>query len=259
MNSIWSRWGRNWVAAAATTLTASSADTARPAVNAASPHLALPWRALALSATLDVDCGQARDFDVFGLFGLRNLTAAATVRVTLSSVEAGGAELYDSGVVAMGIERGFDQWTLALEATIAARWLRFAIDDPDNADGHMDVGLAWAGAGFETTVNPDYGWAAGHDDPSPGQPTPGGQTYLDRRRLVRVVSGRYAHLDRDQARGAVLNLAREGGTRSCLLLPEPNGPLVGRQAICGLLQKSTRLTRDAVGRMGFDFEIRERL
>ena len=101
----------------------------------------------------------------------------------MPNVSAGGAELYDSGVLAMAVERGFDQWTLALEEAIGARYLRFAIADAENTDGHMDVGLAWAGDGFETTVNPDYGWAAGHDDPSPGQPTPGGQTYLDRRRL----------------------------------------------------------------------------
>ncbi|MGE0154816.1 MAG: hypothetical protein AB7R90_19520 [Reyranellaceae bacterium] len=259
MKSIWSRWGQNWIAASGTTLTASSADAARPAANAASPHLGLAWRALALSATLDADCGAARDFRVFGLFGLRNLTATATVQVTASNVSAGGSELYDSGVLALDVERGFDQWTLALEEAVSARYLRLAIADPDNADGHMDIGVAWAGDGFETSINPEYGIAHGHDDPSLGQATPGGQTYLDPRRLVRAVAGRYAQLTREEARGDMLDLAREAGTQSCLLLPDPNGALAGRQAICGLLQKSTRLTRDAVGRMGFAFEIRERL
>ncbi|MGE0155105.1 MAG: hypothetical protein AB7R90_21000 [Reyranellaceae bacterium] len=259
MNSIWSRWGQNWLAAAGTALTASSEDAARPVGNAVVPHLALPWRALSLSATFDADCGSACAFRVFGLFGLRNLTATATVQVLLSNVSAGAGELYDSGALVMAVERGFDQWTLALEEAVSARYLRLAIADPDNADGNMDIGLAWAGDAFETTRNPDYGLAPGHDDPSPGQATPGGQTYIDARRIVRALSGRYAFLDRDEARADLLDLAREGSTQSCLLLPVPNGPLAARQAICGLLQKSTRLARSGVDAMGFDFEIRERL
>jgi hypothetical protein len=260
MNTIWSRWDQNWLVHDDTVLTGTpDDDTARPVSNLLVPHLVLPWRALALTAVLEADCTVARLFRVFGLFGLRNLTASATIELKLSNSAAGDDGVYGSGVLAMAVDRGFDQWTLALPAALSARYLQMTIEDPGNAESHIDIGLAWAGQAIETSINPLYGFAPGHDDPSQGQATPGGQTYIDRRRIMRVASGRYSDLDETQAREDIRELGRIGTNQSCLFLPDPNAALAPRQAICGQLQKSTRLTFDGPGRMGFNFEIRERL
>lgn len=259
MNSIWSRWSQNWLANAASTLSASAADVAYPIGNVAVPHLDLPWRAPATTAALSCDCGTRRSFRVFGLFGLRRLTAAATVRIMLSDVQPGDDDVLDTGAVLMALQRGFDQWSMALPEALEARYIRFLIEDTGNPDAQLDIGLAWAGAAFETSINPAYGLAHGHDDPSPIQQTQGGQIYIDNRRSYRVVSGRYTDLTPAEATADFYDLALECGKQSCLLLPIPNGPLAPRETICGLLQKTSRLTRDAEDAVGFAFELRERL
>ncbi|MGE0659798.1 MAG: hypothetical protein AB7O63_09905 [Reyranellaceae bacterium] len=241
------------------TVAASSEAGGLPLSNAiADPHGGTVWRALAASATVSASWASVRQLRAFAL-AHTSLSASARLRLRLSTVEAGAADAWDSDWLAGDVEPGFGQWVLVLEQAIGARFLEIEIVDPGNASGWIDIGIVWAGDAFETAFNPRWGMAVGHDEPSQGRASLGGQTYALARPPVRLARGSYDLLPEAQAQGALLDLARRGGSDNVLFVPEPGIRARNREAVIGLLQKSHRLPVTAFGRAAWDFEIRERL
>ena len=258
MATWWSRWNQNWLAAAQTSLTASAETSTEPVANVVDQTLARTWRIPALSAFLEADCTVPRTFRIFGLFGLRNATPELTFRIRLSNVAAGNDEVWDSGVLVTGIERGFDQYVLVASAEWVARYVRLDIADTGSDQDYLTVGMAWAGAALELP-NPDLGLTFGHDDPSPGRATPGGQSYIEEKRLVRYCAGAYGGLPPGLAMGDGMDLLRAGAAETCLFAADPSDPKAQRKAVAGLLTKRNATLRLAADRNRIDFEIRERL
>ena len=148
----------NAVDAAATTLAASSeiagyeagllrvpigaASTAwqtAAGVTTASLTLTAPtqiaWRALCLART--------------------NLTMGATIRIRVgSAAHLISAPNYDSGTVCAGVAVGIGQALHVLPASVWAVAMRVDIADPTNPDGCLNIPLAYAGPGMETSLSP---------------------------------------------------------------------------------------------------------
>ncbi|MGE0658267.1 MAG: hypothetical protein AB7F36_01700 [Reyranellaceae bacterium] len=241
------------------TVAASSEAAGLPLSNAiADPHAGTVWRALAASATVSAAWSSAKPLRAFAL-AQATLSASARLWLRLSNVEAGAADAWDSGWLAGDVEPGFGQWVLVLEQAVSARFLEIEIVDPGNTTGWIDIGVAWAGDAFETAFNPRWGMAMGHDDPSQGRASLGGQTYALARPPVRLARGSYDLLPEAQAQGELLDLARRGSLDNVLFVPQPGIRARNREAVIGLLQKSHRLPVTAFGRAAWDFEIRERL
>ncbi|MGC2853962.1 hypothetical protein ACM64Y_00670 [Novispirillum sp. DQ9] len=107
------------------------------------------WRTLATvtsagGATIDIDAGSAAaTWRALCLFRT-NLTLAATIRWVVGTT-AGGSDVHDTGTVSAGVVATWGQSVTLLGASVTGRYCRCYIDDPDNADGHIGVALAYAG------------------------------------------------------------------------------------------------------------------
>ncbi|MGE0155106.1 MAG: hypothetical protein AB7R90_21005 [Reyranellaceae bacterium] len=241
------------------TVSASSEAGGLPLSNAiADPHGGTVWRALASTVTVSAAWATSVPLRAFAL-ARTSLSPLARLYIRLSNVAPGDAEAWDSDWLAGDVEPGFAQWVLVIEAAISARYMQLDIVDPGNASGYIDTGFLWAGDAFETVFNPVWGLAVGHDDPSQGRASLGGQTYNVVRPPVRVARGAYDLLPDEQAQGELLDLARAGSQANVLFVPQPGIRARNREAVIGLLQKSHRLPVTAFGRTAWDFEIRERL
>jgi len=292
MNSYWCSYERNWLNTA--TLSASSETAEQPVANLVSPHLSAPWRALSTSPSFGADFATPRPIRHLSLHGMRNVTAAATLRWRLSNVVPGDGELLDTRMevfshllktdggyllladgsrirlaetadtdLAMNVERKFDQFATVLEEEITARYSHVDILDPTNAAGHLDIGAASIGAGFVTSRNFDYGLTPGVASTTQGQATPGGQTYFAAGVRVRSISGSYRYLTRAEALGPIQDLLLSADENNALFIPFPNDPLHGREMVFGLLPKDNQtplLQAGPNGRTyGWGFTMTERL
>lgn len=292
MNSYWCSHERNWVNIA--TLSASSETADQPVANLVNPHLSSPWRALSTSPWFRADWATPRPVRHLSLHGMRNVTAAATLRWRLSNTAAGNGELLDTRLtvfnhllkadsgylllagggrirlaatddqdLAMNVERKFDQFAYVLEQAIEARYSHVDILDPTNAAGHLDIGAASIGNGFETSRNFDYGLAPAVASTTQGQATPGGQTYFARGVRVRSISGGYRFLTRAEALGPIQDLLMSADENNALFIPFPNDPLHGREMVFGLLPKDNEtpllMRGPEGGRYGWGFTMTERL
>ena len=99
------------------------------------PASVVAWRALCLART--------------------NLTTGATIRVRVGSVaNLASAPDYDSGILAAGVAVGIGQALHVLPAAVSAVAMRVDLADPTNPDGCLNIPLAYAGPGTETSLSP---------------------------------------------------------------------------------------------------------
>lgn len=138
----------NYVQAANTIITASSAQTSLPAVNitGVSPYNDF-WQSTSTTASLTIDFGAEVAINDLALAGL-TMTAGDTLRHRLSSAAAGSTagDLLDSGTFDPGVVTGYDQAFYPLATTLAPRYWRIDFSVPSMAtEGFLRVGMAWAG------------------------------------------------------------------------------------------------------------------
>ena len=119
-------------AASAAWQTAPGTTTASLTLTAPTP---IAWRALCLART--------------------NLTTSATIRLRVGDAATLiSAPVYDSGIVSAGVAVGIGQALHVLPAAVSAVALRVDIADPANPDGGLNIPLAYAGPGTETSLSP---------------------------------------------------------------------------------------------------------
>lgn len=114
------------------TITGSSALVTLPAVNLQTQRLGQLWRGQpgVTTASLLVDFGASRTIGAVLLAG-SNLTAAATWRVRLSTVDATGAagNAFDSGTASAGVDIRYRLALLILPTDATGRYLKVDLSD----------------------------------------------------------------------------------------------------------------------------------
>jgi hypothetical protein len=249
----------NRIADPATSLSASSEVVSLPVANLADDHLAVKWRGNGVTAAyVDADFGSALPVGVVGVFG-SNFTGTATWRILLSAVAAGAGELLDTGVMAMNVAAGYGQAVHMLAAEISARYLRLEFDDPGLASlGYFEIGAAWAGPVWQPARNYAYEASAGWVDPSARTKSRGGQVYVDRRAAYRVAELQFRGLTRAELFNSAFEIDRVGIASNVLLVPDPDGSYLNREAILGTVAEVTPATRTAHDVFAKTWRIEER-
>ncbi len=191
------------------TLTGGSWLAGLPVTNVGTPALAEVARstnALTTSTKILCDFGTSKTTRVFALVN-HNCSAAATWRVKLGST-SGGAEVYDSGALNVWtmtfddiLEWEDATWWIgavgdeylrspfpamhAASQSYTARYLTIEITDTGNADGYVQVGRLFAGAGVQPTYNMSYGFETRWTDLSTSDYADSGARWSTVRRKVR--------------------------------------------------------------------------
>lgn len=166
----------NWVELAAD-ITASHEIVGIPASNLINDSPDRIYRRDAIVSgdsltTIDFDFGSARSIDVLSFMTTRDsdpifgdqgstLSGSDTVRHQLSSVSAGGSEIYDSTTIAHGMLEGYGIHTHILPSNVSARYWRLTINPLSlvtaSPGGYMDIVKAWAGNIWMFDIQADYG------------------------------------------------------------------------------------------------------
>ena len=157
------------------TLTASGLVSNLGIENAQVNPIGLPARKTGTAMTIDFDHGSQTEWSVIGLLGT-NGTTAATIRVTLSNVSAGGVDVYDSGTVNAGIIAGYPEVYHRIDPAKTAQYGQIVFTDASVT--FVDVGrlFGYGGAGYwQPTENEAYGRAVAWQDASQRVRTLGGQ------------------------------------------------------------------------------------
>jgi hypothetical protein len=102
-------------------------------------------------------------------------------------------------------------WTRPIwfESLHLARAVRIEIDDTDNADGYVQVGLGEIAAGWPVPANPAHGAQYGYRFRTLEREAWGGVKSFERRDKPRVARGTLPMISRDQALGRWLELLRQ--------------------------------------------------
>lgn len=241
-------------------VSAGSQSPAHPVQNLPRPQAAYTWRSAGTTSEhIDIDAGVAADWQLLCLFKT-NLTPAATVRWTVGTAQGAG-DAADSGTMGAGVAPGYGQSIVILDGVAVGRWARVRIDDPDNPDGYLAVGLAYAGVGRQPLRNLAWGFQSGRAGKNVETETKGAQKYYDLGPQPRVLPFRLPALSEEERWGwadALDMHARLGG--NVLVIPRPGSPHVGREAIYGTLEAPSGgglFTHRRFGRVGVELRVRE--
>lgn len=254
--------GLSWVnSVLGATVTATSEVSTLPLSNLQDDHVAIAYRSAdASDLTIDFDLGSAVTIALVGLFGC-NFTSAATWRIEISIVSAGGTDAYDSGVVAANVASGYGQTVKVLPAPVVGRYVRIILSDSGLASvGYFQIGSAWIGALWQPAKNFSYGQQIGRVDPSVKSKSRGGQLYIDVRDQYRTHQFTMDFLTETEIYDEVFELDRVAGTSSNILwVPDPSGTRQNRQAIFGTLTDLAPAANPFFATFSRQYQIEERL
>lgn len=247
------------------TLTAGSADPARPVTNLQTVQPTEKWRTASMSDTyFDVDLGAAVPVQALALVAT-NLTATATVRIRLSTVSAGAGDVADTGVVSAGVLSApaglIEAPANALHILAAAQTARYArVTLADAAlSSYIEVGRAFLGPVFAPARNFDLGWSLGWEDSSRVQESEGGQEFVDEGAMRRVLNLSFRRASEAEATGELWALLGGVGLRQDVLaVPRPDSTTLAREWIWGRLRALPLIANRNLDLYEARFEIRER-
>lgn len=244
------------------TFRAGSQVQAAPASHLATDIGAEPWQTAGVrtaenGAWVEIDVGYEADWSALWL-GRTNLTADGTVRFLLGS-SAGLGDIYDSGWLS-GIEPGYQQLVHLLDASILARHLRIEVDDPDNPDGFVRIGLAYGGSVFQPQRGVEYGASFGVAGLRQDITTRGGQTYPVALYQQRQWQVSFPALTEEEmyAEGLEIQRAAEMGA-NVLFVPRPGNGREQQEAVFGMLQSRATFGFPHWGLRSWAFTVTERL
>lgn len=173
-----------------------------------------------------------------------NLSAAATRRVRLSSVDATGAagDVHDSGTAVAGASTVYNgSFAYTLTADASARYLR--VDLADTSLAWIDAGLLLAGPVFRAARNFSYGAAIGYRESGRNEASPVGVTFTTRRGRARALSLRFDYATAAEAYAQLLELQRIAGvTQNVAIVPDPGGLYAAQRLLVGTLQDLTPIS-----------------
>lgn len=245
---------RDRISAAA--LTASAQVSDKPVQHAQVNPVALPWIIPSSSGHVEIDAGAAVEWRVFAALGT-NLTPSATVRLQLSDVAAGDADVHDSGVVAAGVIEGYPQVYLLLDQALSARYARLTFADA--ALSEIWIGRLFGGPAWEPARNRSYGDAVRWEDPSFRDRAQGGQLLMGKRQKHRVLSFQLEFNSKAEMMANAFELDREAGTTGDVVVMLDPAGYRQQESVFGPLVRSTDLTHWSFQRQRKLFEVEERL
>jgi hypothetical protein len=221
---------------AAAVLSGAATAGGLPLANLQDPQPRKVARWIGTSGHVVADFGAAVPIGLVVISGT-NLTAAATVRVRLSTADATGAagDEHDSGVIAAGADPRFQGGVFHyLPADKTARYLR--VDLADATLSWIDAGLLLAGPAFRPWRNYSFGYTLGFQDYGLNEKSPIGITFTSERGRPRAAALRFEFATSAEAMGDHVELSRLCGvTRNIAVVPNPDGPYLAAQAIVGTL------------------------
>lgn len=214
-----------------------------------------------------------------------NLTTAATFRIRASNT-AGvfTSPIYDSGTVdafppvyAYGsIPYYHPSWyTLKITAEdadgyniglihttptpVAARYWLFEFFDSTNPDGYIDLARLFVAAGYQPSINAQYGFTLGWETDTQRERSLGGVDYYDRRDPRRVWRFQLANLPQDEALIWPFEIARKQGIdKQIMFIFDPDDTIhMHRRAGLATLRQLSPLEYPYDGRMNAPFELQE--
>lgn len=136
---------------AAATLSVAGALPALPGQNLQVNPVTRHTRVTGTTLTADIDAGATTAWRAFVLGFARqgfDPTAAATLRLMLSDVAAGGTDVDDTGTIALNFAAGYHQAVHVLSATRNARYVRMVLSDATLSSIDLGRLAAYGGAGF---------------------------------------------------------------------------------------------------------------
>jgi hypothetical protein len=228
----------------ATVITSSSAAPGYPAVNVGSVQPSEVWRSGegVNNAWVLADFGAART--VASVYvGNANLTPTATWRIRFSTSDATGAagDLYDSGVVAMGINIT-ERRMFKLITSASGRYLR--IDFVDTALTQLEIGKIslWAGL-WQPTYNFQVGARLLHKDFSLVRDGTDGQQRARRGSMRTGVLFTLPAFNETDLRSRVLPMVRYAATSSEIVvcLDPAHATDIGGQTYVGMLEETPEI------------------
>ncbi len=253
---------KNWSDQAGVVLSASHEVSTLPVANLQSPDILKIWRAPATTVWARASLGATRAIRVLGLFGLKALADTDTIRWRLGTTP-GGAEIYDSGVVACNRVRRFARSIHCLPASVNASHVQVDLVGTSQSPtpGYLDVGRLWVGDAWQGTRNFSYGITHAIDDGKSRQVAsdgaPNSSIYVDPRAAGQVVGFQLEAVTEAEAWDQVTEAMLEAGSkRQVLFVPDPDSAYLNRAAVLGLIEKSDPIKHMAFPVRSAGFEIR---
>lgn len=136
---------------AAATVSVAGALATLPGENLQVNPVGRHARVTGTTMTIDVDAAAATAWRIFGFIFARqgfDPTAAATVRIMLSAVSAGGTDVHDTGTVPLNFAAGHHQAFHVLASEQTARYARIVLIDATLASIDLGRLVAYGGAGL---------------------------------------------------------------------------------------------------------------
>ena len=126
------------------------------------------------------------------------------------------------------------------------RYLGIDRFDPENPDGHVDLGQLVVSPVWQPSVNAQFGWELEWIDESPRVRSRGGQVYVDARPAFRRLTLTLSELGRDEiyAQGYELQRRLGVGRPAVIVLDPADATHLHRLTLYGALQRTTPIRHD---------------
>lgn len=176
-----------------------------------------------------------------------------------AAIEREFLSTYDSGLLT-GLVPGYQQLVHVADADIIARHLRIEVDDPDNPDGFIRIGMAFAGPIFQPERGIEHGANFGVAGLRQDITTRGGQTYPVALYQQRQWQVSFPALTEEEmyAEGLEIQRAAEMGG-NVLFVPRPGNGLEQQETVFGMLQSRATFGFPHYGLRSWAFTVTERL
>lgn len=240
---------------------ASSFALGYPPENVGTSQPSQPWRTQngVTSAYFLLDFGSLQSIDCVAAIAT-NLSAAATWRVRLSTVDTTGAagNAHDSGIISAGINTTYRMAVRVFSSTASGRYFR--IDFTDASLPYLEIGRAFAGVAFKPTTNFAFGARYEFTDHSKRFDGEGGRSWILRDAVQRGVSFTLDWVTDAERNSHGFNLAVFNGRfRDVLIVLDPASTDLGRDSIFGLLEEAPAWEMHFPGYNTSSFRVMERM
>jgi len=218
------------------TVTVSSELVTLPGVNLQTKRVGMPWRTQpgVTSASVLVDFGASKTIGAVMLAGV-NLSAAATWRVRLSTVDATGAagNAYDSGSVSAGVDVRFRMALRVTASDVTGRYLK--VDLSDASLPYIEAGRLAALRLWRPQRNFSFGMSRPPIDLSKVTKAENGEAFVLRGNYQRSMGISLQAVFRDELLSDAEDLMRTAGTHDDVqLCLDPSSDNLGYDSIWGL-------------------------
>lgn len=260
---------RDWTRSLGVGVTGSAEVAGMPASNLPDPQVGRRWRIAATAGSVTVDLGQARAMDVLVAVqpwdsddetrGYQMLASTDTVQHQLGTT-AGGSDVYDSGVIACGIQQGYGLHAHFPPATQTARYWTFNFTS-SAPQAFTDWGKLFCGPLILPSLNPIFGYADEWRDASAVGVAPrSGVEYVDQMQRQRAVSLAFDYLTESEGRDTFKELARVAALRGQVFFArDKTSTYLGREAILGRFEKPVSIAAPVFQAYSAQFVIRQSL